>query len=100
MRNKAMIMAAALCWASGAALAQMPPMAPPAYLTPEAKAAFNSYLASPVGKAFAAEPSGGFSWVAGIDSSDAARRQALEACQRSNPGKACAIISVDGQPGP
>jgi hypothetical protein len=97
MRNKAVLLAAALAAAlPGAALAQM---AAPAYLTPEAKTAFATYLSSPVGKAFAVEPSGGFAWVSGLDSTDDARRQALDACQRSNPGKACALISVDGQPG-
>ena len=70
---------------------------PPAFLSPAGQAAFNAYLASPVGKAFAVEPTGGFGWVAGYERSDTARTEALASCQRANPDKACTIISVDGQ---
>ncbi len=83
--------------ALGPATAFAAPAEPPSYLLPEGRAAFQAYLASPVGKAFAAEPGGGFAWRSGEDSTAVARDKALQACQQANPGKSCAIVSVDGE---
>ena len=69
---------------------------PPGYLSPAGRAAFETYLASPVSKAFAAEPTGGYAWTAGRETSEAARQEALDSCRRANPDKQCIIISVDG----
>jgi hypothetical protein len=95
MRTTSLLLPALLSLLPAVAFAA--PAAPPPYLSPEGQTAFAAYLASPVGKAFAAEPMGGFAWVSGQDSSLAARDRALSACQQSNPGKACVVVSIDGE---
>jgi hypothetical protein len=98
MVMKAILVAGALWLTASAANGSQ--QAPPANLSPAALAAFNAYLASPVGKAFAVGPSGGFGWAAGYERTEAARSEALASCQRANPAASCVIISVDGQAAP
>src|SRR5258708_7808666 len=71
MRTKVAFLAGTFALFSAAVHASQ--QQPPSYLSPAAQAAFSSYLASPVGKAFAVEPNGGFGWAAGYERTDAAR---------------------------
>ncbi|MBI1774299.1 MAG: dienelactone hydrolase family protein [Proteobacteria bacterium] len=75
--------------------ASLPHLAPPAYLSASAKAAFETYAAAAPHKAFAAAQAGGYGWRSGQKSEEAARAEALATCLRPDPARKCAVIAVD-----
>ena len=73
-----------------------PDVAPPPSLGDNGRAAFKSYLQGGPNKAFAVSGSH-FGWVGGRRTTDAAIRDALDACQAHVPGT-CTIANVNDKP--
>lgn len=68
---------------------------PVPYVGMMGREAFETYLAADEPKAFAVARDGSWAWRAGMQSSDQALNEALDACQK--PGVSCTIYAVNGR---
>jgi len=76
----------------------LPALAVPSQLSASGRKSFQDYLASRPHKAFAVSRDGGFGWRSGLRTPQAARAEALQACQQY--GKSCDVKFVDDAPAP
>jgi dienelactone hydrolase len=75
--------------------ASLPAVEPPSYLSREARAEFQMYLAAAPHKVFAVSRSGQFGYVYGQRTVDEARQHAVENCTKYNPSLPCTPLMID-----